>query len=274
MSIDITSTRREGFVQKIGRLTLESVRGVGDTALFFANMLSWLCRRLPRRGVLLQCMYQVGVQSLPVVVITGAFIGMVISAQSYAQFKMMHFETNLGAVINTSLVKELGPVLAATMLAGRIGSAMAAELGTMRITEQMDALQALGANPVHYLAVPRLVACVLLIPALTAMADLAGVVGGWAFSTQVLMINNRHYWNHTESFLGSYELLSGIVKSIFFGAAIAVVACHRGFRCSAGAEGVGKAATEAFVYSFVAILVLDLILVLAVNALYMMLWPV
>lgn len=258
----------EGPIHWLGRMMLEAIVGLGDLALFFVDMLRWLLTRLPRRAVLLPCMYQIGVASLSVVMITGAFIGMVMAVQSYEQFRFMHLETNLGAVINIALVKELGPVLAATMLAGRVGSAMAAELGTMRITEQIDALRVLGANPVHYLVVPRFLACVLLIPLLALMADFAGVVGGWFISTQVCGIDSRHYWNHTEEYIGWYELFSGVLKSVFFGAAIAVVGCQRGFNCAAGAEGVGKAATEAFVFSFVAILVLDFFLGIVFNAVY------
>lgn len=258
----------EGPIHWLGRMMLEAIVGLGDLALFFVDMLRWLLTRLPRRAVLLPCMYQIGVASLSVVMITGAFIGMVMAVQSYEQFRFMHLETNLGAVINIALVKELGPVLAATMLAGRVGSAMAAELGTMRITEQIDALRVLGANPVHYLVVPRFLACVLLIPLLALMADFAGVVGGWFISTQVCGIDSQHYWNHTEEYIGWYELFSGVLKSVFFGAAIAVVGCQRGFNCTAGAEGVGKAATEAFVFSFVAILVLDFFLGIVFNAVY------
>ncbi|MFN0051562.1 MAG: MlaE family ABC transporter permease [Planctomycetales bacterium] len=256
------------FVHRIGQSTLRIVEEVGGLSLFFWHMLGWLATRLPRRGVVLPCCYQIGVESLSVVMVTGGFIGMVMAVQSYDQFRFMHLETNLGAVINISLVKELGPVLAATMLAGRVGSAMAAELGTMRITEQIDALSVLGANPMHYLVVPRFLACVLLIPLLTLMADGAGVLGGWFISTQVCGIDSLHYWNHSQAYIGWYELFSGVAKSVFFGAAIAVVACQRGFNCRAGAEGVGRAATEAFVYSFVAILVLDFFLGIIINALY------
>jgi len=268
MSQTIVTTEREGPIEKIGQLTLGGISDVGGLALFFLDMLAWLMTRLPRRAVLLTCMYQIGVESLLVVMITGGFIGMVMAVQSYDQFRFMHLETNLGAVINISLVKELGPVLAATMLAGRVGSSMAAELGTMRITEQIDALSVLGANPVHYLVVPRFLACVLLIPLLTIMADAAGVFGGWLISTQVCGIDSLHYWNHTEEYIGSFELFSGVVKSVFFGAAIAVVSCQRGFNCRAGAEGVGRAATEAFVFSFVAILTLDFFLGIITNAIY------
>jgi phospholipid/cholesterol/gamma-HCH transport system permease protein len=236
-------------------------------------MLRWMFVCLPRRSVLLPQLYQIGVLSLPVVVITGGFIGMVLAVQAFDQFRLMKLETRLGAVINITLVKELGPVLAATMLAGRVGSAMAAELGTMRVTEQIDAVRALGANPIQYLVLPRFLACFLLIPLLTAIADGVGILGGWLFSTHVLGINSFHYWFHADKYVTAYDVLSGLFKSVFFGAAIALIACHRGFHCGAGAEGVGRAATEAFVFSFVTILVLDFFLGMFLQSLYYILWP-
>lgn len=227
----------------------------------------------PRRSVLLPTMYQIGVLSIPVVVVTGAFIGMVLAVQSYDQLRLMRLENRLGAIINVALVKELGPVLAATMLAGRVGSAIAAELGTMRVTEQIDALRALGANPIQYLVVPRFLACFLLIPLLSIVADVVGILGGWFFSCQVLGINSFHYWLHSEHYVTGYDVLSGLFKSTFFGAAIALIACHRGFNCGAGAEGVGRAATESFVLSFMVILILDFFLGMFLNALYYAIWP-
>src|SRR5437764_10029425 len=182
------ATEHRGPIERVGQLALDGISAVGGLALFFFDMLAWLVTRLPRRAVLLACMYQIGVESLPVVIVTGGFIGMVMAVQSYDQFRFMHLETNLGAVINISLVKELGPVLAATMLAGRVGGSMAAELGTMRITEQIDAMACLGANPVHRLAAPRFIACVLLIPLLTIVANYMGVMGGALVCTQVYNI--------------------------------------------------------------------------------------
>jgi phospholipid/cholesterol/gamma-HCH transport system permease protein len=182
-------------------------------------------------------------------------------------------ETRLGAVINMSLVRELGPVLAATMLAGRVGSAMAAELGTMRVTEQIDALVSMGANPLQYLVVPRFLACLLLIPSLTIMADFMGVAGGYFYSIYVLQIDWFHYWDNSRQFVGTFDLFYGVIKSFFFGAAIALISCYRGFHCAAGAEGVGRAATSAFVHSFVVILMLNLMLGIFLNAVYEMLWP-
>ncbi|QDT48499.1 MlaE family ABC transporter permease [Symmachiella dynata] len=264
---------RIGPIHVVGKITLVILENVGDVTIFFTKILYWMTTRLPRKRVLLPSLYQTGVLSLPVVIVTGVFIGMVLAIQTYDQFRLMHMETKLGAIINISLVKELGPVLAATMLAGRVGSALAAELGTMRVTEQIDALSAMGANPVNYLVVPRFLACFTLIPLLTIVADATGILGGWFLSSYVLDINSHHYWHHAISYVGPYDLFCGMFKSTFFGAAIAVVACHRGFNCTAGAEGVGRAATEAFVFSFVLILVLDFALGAFLQALYYTLWP-
>jgi phospholipid/cholesterol/gamma-HCH transport system permease protein len=247
--------------------------GLGDVALFSGRTLAWMVRRRPRRGALLPILHSVGVRSVPVVAITGTFIGMVLAVQSYSQFHQLGLETQLGSIINLSIVRELGPVLAATMLAGRVGSAMAAELATMRVTEQIDALSCLGVNPVHYLVVPRFLACVLLIPLLTIMANFMGVMGGALICTKVYHVEAYHYWRHAQTHVGMWDLTTGLIKPMFFGAAIALISCHRGFNSGAGAEGVGRAATEAFVASFIAILGLDLFLAMFLNNLYERLWP-
>jgi phospholipid/cholesterol/gamma-HCH transport system permease protein len=243
-------------IHEVGRITIDAVVAVGDFAGFIGRLIQNL-PRFPRRQVLWPILHDVGVQSLPVILVTGLFIGMVLAIQSYDTLKVMHFESRLGSVVNVSLVKELGPVLAATMLAGRVGSAIAAEIGTMRVTEQVDALDALGADPIGYLVVPRFLACFGLIPTLTILADAIGMLGGWFISVQVLGISDHYYWLYSDGFVTAYDVISGVLKSLSFGGAIAVIACHRGFHCGSGAEGVGKAATEAFVYSFIAILALD-----------------
>ena len=150
---------------------------------------------------------------------------------------------------------------------------MAAELGTMRVTEQIDALSSMGANPIHHLVVPRFLACVFLIPTLTLVADFMGVMGGYALSVFHLGIDKHHYWYNSAQFVGGYDLLVGIIKSVFFGTAIALVSCYRGFHCKAGAEGVGRAATAAFVISFVLILLLDLIVGTILDLIYYAIWP-
>ncbi len=271
--MSISNKQKTTFIHEIGRLTIFVVEAFGDITLFTLEMFRWLFTRIPRSSIIFSTMYHVGVLSLPVVIITGGFIGMVLAVQTYDQFSMMHMETRLGAVINVSLVKELGPVLAATMLAGRIGSSMAAELGTMRVTEQIDALKALGANPIQHLVVPRFLACLFMVPLLTAIADLTGVLGGWFIGSFIMGIDSFHYWFHSEYYVTAYDVLGGLLKSIFFGSAIALIACHRGFNCGAGAEGVGKAATESFVLSFIAILTIDFFLTFIINTGYYIIWP-
>jgi len=252
-------------IANLGAFTMSRIAGIGDVTMFSLQTLAWLFLRRQRRDVLLPNFYQIGVMSLPVVALTGLFIGMVLAVQSFAQFKALGLETRLGSVINLSLVRELGPVLAATMLAGRVGSAMAAELGTMRVTEQIDALESMGANPIYYLVVPRFLGCLVLIPTLTIMADFMGVLGGYLYSHVILGIDEHHYWANSREYVDAFDFMMGIFKTFFFGAAIALVSCHHGFHCDHGAEGVGRAATNAFVHSFVLILVLDLFLGIWLN---------
>lgn len=262
-----------GWVSDWGELVLRGIIAIGDFGLFVVRTFIWLFTRLPRGETVWPNFYQVGVASLPVVALTGTFIGMVLAVQSHYQFRTYHLETQLGGVINMSLVRELGPVLAATMLAGRVGSAMAAELGTMRVTEQIDALAAMGANPIQYLVVPRFLACLFLIPTLTVMADFMGVAGGHFFSVNIIGIDIHHYWTNSARMVSNFDLFHGLFKSIFFGSAIALVSCYHGFNCKPGAEGVGRASTAAFVHSFVAILVLDLFVGIALDSFYFTLYP-
>jgi phospholipid/cholesterol/gamma-HCH transport system permease protein len=243
----VPAQRKPSIVHTFGQLVIEFVQAVGDLALFASSMLRWLFRGLPRSTVVVESMYEVGVRSIPVVMITGMFIGMVLAVQGYQQFHLMRMETRMGAVINMALVAELGPVLAATMLA--------------------------GANPIQYLVVPRFLSCFLLIPLLTAMADAIGVAGGWMFSTQVLGVDSTYYWHYSTEYVAAWDVFAGILKSMFFGAAIALIACHRGFNCGSGAEGVGQAATSSFVLSFIVILIVDFFLGMFLNEIYWTLWP-
>ncbi len=261
------------WIADLGGLVVDWLVALGDIGLFALRTAGWLFTRLPRKETILPSFYQIGVLSLPVVALTGTFIGMVLVVQSYTQFRAMNMETQLGAVINMSLVRELGPVLAATMLAGRVGSSMAAELGTMRVTEQIDALTSMGANPIHYLVVPRLLGCLVLIPTLVIVADFMGVAGAAFYAIYLLGIDAHHYLQNSRDFVGNFDLFVGVFKSLFFGVAIALIGCHRGFNCDPGAEGVGRAATSAFVLSFVIILLLDLMLGITLDAVYYMIWP-
>ena len=277
---DYTPRPRKNFFEvlteplvDLGSVVLNTLETLGDMTLFLGQTLSWLLSRLPRRDTLYNNMYQIGVLSLPVVALTGTFIGMVLAVQSYSQFRTFGLETQLGGVINRTMFRELGPVLAATMLAGRVGSSMAAELGTMRVTEQIDALASMGANPIQYLVVPRFLSCLLLIPSLTIVAVFMGIVGGASYSVFLLGIDAHHYSVNAKQFVENWDLLYGVIKSVFFGATIGIVSCYRGFHCRAGAEGVGQAATSAFVLSFVVIIMLDLFLSILLDSVYSFLWP-
>lgn len=261
-----------GSIQLLGDLGYTAVSALGDLTVFSIRTLAWM-RRPPTPGTLLSSCYLVGVRSVPVVALTGLFIGMVLAVQAYHQFHQIGMDTRLGAIINVSVVRELGPVLAATMIAGRVGSAMAAEIGTMAVTDQIDAIRCLGVPPLHYLVVPRFFACVGLIPLLTVLADFTGIVGGALISTQVYHVETYHYWERAREVVGTWDISAGLIKSVFFGGAIALISCHRGFNSRAGAEGVGRAATQAFVLSFIAILVFDFFLAVFLNDLSNRFWP-
>lgn len=230
-------------------------------------------RAAARRRVWAQ-MYDIGLKSVPVVMVTGAFVGMTLAVQSYNQFKSIGLEERLGSIINLSVLKELGPVLAAVMLAGRVGGALTAELGTMHVTEQIDALRAMGTDPVKYLVVPRFLACLLLTPFLIIYTDMMGVLGGYLVSTGPLGVNSEAYWHYSAQGVERWDLFVGLAKGFFFGAFIALVSCFKGFHCGRGAQGVGKACTEAFVYSFIAILILNFVLAVASRGIYEIFWQV
>jgi phospholipid/cholesterol/gamma-HCH transport system permease protein len=255
-----------------GRLTNVIVM-LGDFSAFAGRAILGVFSRHVRLRVFVPIFYNIGVSSIGVVLVTGLFLGMVLSVEAYSQFHPFGFDAAMGTISNNAILSELGPVLAAVMLAGRVGGSMAAELGTMRVTEQIDALACLGVDPVHYLATPRFLACLLLIPLLTVLADMAGIVGSSFICIWVYRIDAHNYWEHTLKFVGLWEILTGLVKAIVFGGVLALISCYRGFRSRAGAEGVGRAATEAFVHSFITILILDFFLVFFLNNLRTIVWP-
>jgi phospholipid/cholesterol/gamma-HCH transport system permease protein len=219
-------------------------------------------------------MNTIGVHSVPVVMATGAFVGMILAVQAYDQLAGMGLEEHLGVLINIAVVKELGPVLAAVMLAGRVGGALTAELGTMNVTEQISAVRSMGTDPVKYLVAPRVLACLLLTPFLIIYADLLGILGGYFVSVLQLGINNRAYWDFSANGVEMWDILTGILKGFFFGGAIAGISCYKGFYCREGAQGVGEACTEAFVGSFISILALNFLFAVIAKAIYNTFWSI
>jgi phospholipid/cholesterol/gamma-HCH transport system permease protein len=265
------------MLRALGSRTVEQVISAGRMGRFAWRATATSGRSFAHRRtypLIWNQMFFIGVRSVPVVMITGAFVGMTLAVQAYDQLAGMGLEEHLGVLINISVVKELGPVLAAVMLAGRIGGALTAELGTMNVTEQIDAVRSMGTDPVRYLVAPRLLASLLLTPVLTIFADLLGVVGGALVSFLQLGINSRAYWNYSAAAVEMWDISVGIVKAFFFGGAIAVISCYKGFTCKEGAHGVGRACTEAFVASFISILALDFALAVIFKNIYEIFWPV
>ena len=265
------------MLMAIGARTLQFLQDSGQFARFGAQALGCSVRCLFRSHAYALVSTQInaiGVRSVPVIMITGAFVGMTLAVQAYDHLAGMGLEEHLGVLINLSVVKELGPVLAAVMLAGRIGGALTAELGTMNVTEQIDAIRSMGTDPVRYLVVPRVMACLLLTPILIVYADLLGVLGGAMVSLAHLGINARAYWEFSANGVALWDLGIGVTKGVFFGGAIATVSCYKGFTCKEGAHGVGQACTEAFVLSFISILVLDFGLAVFAKAVYNSFWPI
>jgi phospholipid/cholesterol/gamma-HCH transport system permease protein len=202
----------------------------------------------------------IGVNSVFVIILTGAFTGMVLALQSYYGFRKFSSEGLVGATVALSMTRELGPVLTSLMVTGRAGAAMAAELGTMRVTEQIDALTVMALNPIKYLVTPRIIAAFLMLPLLTVIADFVGIIGGYLVGVKLLGINEGAYLEKMIKFVELNDIYNGLVKAAVFGIILSVVSCYKGFYTKGGAEGVGKSTTEAVVVSSVTILVTDYIL--------------
>lgn len=248
------------FVDWIGCRVLNLVHETGKVAGLFFSALYWSARRPWRLGNVLRQMEAIGVNSLPVVLITSLFTGATLALQSMTGFARFNAEELVGTVVALAMTRELGPVLTAVFVAGRVGSGMAAELGTMRVTEQIDALQTMAVSPVHYLVVPRLWGGVLMLPVLTVMADFMGILGGY-FVSVVLLGNNSHiYVRRTVDYLELSDIYTGLVKAAVFGTIVALIGCYQGFYASGGAEGVGKATTRAVVVASMMILLANYIL--------------
>jgi phospholipid/cholesterol/gamma-HCH transport system permease protein len=249
-----------GFLSGIGRATLIFLAATGRFALFTGLALSH-CVRPPffLRHIGRQ-MLDIGFYSLPVVGLTAVFTGMVLALQSYSGFSRFNAESAIATVVVLSITRELGPVLAGLMVAGRIGAAMAAELGTMRVTEQIDALTTLSTNPFKYLIVPRLIAGTTMLPLLVLTADIIGVFGGYLVGVYRLGFNASTYLHNTVQYLEVIDVVSGLVKAACFGFVIALMGCYHGYHSQGGAQGVGTATTNAVVSASIMILVLNYLL--------------
>ena len=259
----------------IGATTTDAVARFGEFWRFVGRTFSFLPTTMMRRrdwALLMPQFYEIGVRTVPVMMITGVFVGLVLAAQAVEQLRAAGLEEHMGVLVNLALVKELGPVLAGVMLAGRVGGALTAELGTMNVTEQLDALRVMGTDPIRFLVVPRFVACVLLAPILTLYCDLMGSWGGWFMAVLLESVPSEPYAYYTAFAVEWWDLFVGLAKAVIFGGAIGLISCFMGFNCKAGAEGVGRACTAAFVTSFIVILISDFYLTRMMQDVYNAVW--
>lgn len=248
------------LVTQVGRVFLKFLETTGRLSIFLKQAIVQGLRPPYYFKQLLQQFLDIGYLSLPVVGLTALFTGMVLALQSYTGFSRFNAEGAIANVVVLSITRELGPVLAGLMVAGRIGAAMAAEIGTMRVTEQVDALTTLSTNPMKYLIAPRIFAGILMLPLLVIVADLIGVFGGYLVSTYRLGFNPATYIKQTTEFLEAQDVYSGLIKAGVFGFIISSMGCYHGFNSKGGAQGVGQATTKAVVSASILILVTNYLL--------------
>ena len=247
-------------VAALGRGVLGALQATGALVLFALQGISHLFRPPFYGRLFLRHVIEIGYFSLPVVAMTAIFTGMVLALQTYTGFARFNAEGAVANVVVLSITRELGPVIAGLMVAGRIGASFAAEIGTMRVTDQIDALTTLSTNPMKYLVAPRLLAGTVALPFLVLIADILGVMGGWLIGTAKLGFSSAGYLRATLDFMQTMDVVSGLVKASVFGFLIALMGCWCGYNSRGGAQGVGAAATSAVVISSILILALDYII--------------
>ena len=250
----------QNFLRALGKPLVKFIARFGDLTLFIARSL-YNCITPPFYLKLLGRQFlDIGFYSLPVVGLTTIFAGMVIALQSYTGFARFGAESSVASVVLISVTRELAPVLSGLMVAGRIGAAMAAEIGTMRVTEQIDALVTLSTNPFKYLVAPRIIAGIIVLPLLVFIGDIIGIFGGYVICVYKLGFNPANYINSTLQNMESIDIVSGLVKAAVFGFIVALMGCYNGYRSKGGAQGVGQATTNAVVSASILVLIFNYVL--------------
>ncbi len=241
---------------------------VGEYIILIKNVAKAMLRRPPSPALILKQLYDVGVASLPVVAITGFFTGLVLAAQSFYQLSDKGLASVTGLMVAKAMMTELGPVLTAFMVTGRVGAAMCAELGTMRVTEQIDAMQTMSVNPNAYLIAPRFIAGTFMMPLLTIFSIAVGIYGGYLISVFYFNMAPSSYWDPMPIHITFFDFLTGIIKGFVFGILILTIACFKGLRTSGGAAGVGRSTTNSVVVTYCCILLSNFVLTIALNIIY------
>ena len=247
------------------RARLKFVEGVGEYAQLIVDVLKASLKRPPALNLILRQLYEIGVASVPVVAITGFFTGLVLSAQSFYQLADKGLTSVTGLLVAKAMITELGPVLTAFMVTGRVGAAMCAELGTMRVTEQIDALETMAVNPNRYLVAPRVLAGTFIMPLLTVFSMVMGIFGGYLIAVNFFGMTPTAYFDPMPTHITMFDLLTGTVKAFVFGSLIMTISCYKGMKTIGGAAGVGRATTTSVVISYCCILFMNFFLTLALN---------
>jgi len=259
----------ENTTTAVGRWLIGGVRASGEILLLFLNIMRCLFTYRFRWRLFLEQMYLIGLKSQFVILTTGASVGAVFAAQVHFQFVKLGMESAVGPTVSVAMCRELGPVLCCLLLAGRVGAAMAAEISSMKNTEQIDALRAMGVYPVEYLAVPRFLGLLVSAPILTGMALVVGIGCGYLVAVPILGVDGAYYMDNTIKFTDMSDVMIGLSKGLLFGIIIAVISCHKGFNPEMGTAGVGRTTTEAVVNSSLAILVSNFFFTILLNNLFL-----
>ncbi len=244
-----------GIIQTLGNKSINFTRQLGIFSIFIYKTISGLVKRPFYLKLIFKQLIIIGYYSLPVVAMTAFFSGAVLALQSYTGFSRFSAESSIATVVVLSITRELGPVLAGLMVAGRVGASIAAEIATMRVTEQIDALYTLSTDPIKYLVTPRVLAAVITLPCLVLIGNIIGVMGGYLISVYKLDFNSTNYIINTIKYLEIMDVISGLVKATIFGFIISIISCYHGYYSSNGAKGVGEATTSAVVNSSIVILI-------------------
>ncbi len=243
--------------EDLGRSILDMVNGLGLITQFTGRFFYWAVRKPFRFHLLSEQLYFIGNKSIFIILLTGVFTGMVFATQTYFGFKLINVDSLVGAIVAISLAKELAPVLTGLIVAGRAGSAMAAQIGSMKVTEQIDALEVMGINSIQYLAVPRIVAATIAVPMLSIIFLFIGNLGAYVVGTTTLMIDEAQFFSKLGEFMVVEDIAQGVIKATIFGFIIACIGTYFGFQVEKGAVGVGRGTNLAVIWGMVSVLVLD-----------------
>ncbi|MDO4204610.1 MAG: ABC transporter permease [Selenomonadaceae bacterium] len=244
------------FLEKTGAAVIRWLGLIGEVVLLVFDTFRAL-KKPPRISHVVSQMAHLGVDSLPIVALTLFFTGAVMTLQIATEFIRFGAQSTIGGVVTIAICRELGPVLVGVVAAGRVGAAITAEISTMKVTEQIDALRVMATSPIGYLIVPRMLACMMMVPVLTVFGDAIGVFGGWAVATGYSGVSSLTYMNSIDVFAKAHDIVGGMIKASVFGMVIAILGCHMGLKSPDGAEGVGIATTRSVVASIIVIFMLN-----------------